>query len=126
MTDYYDGPRGGIADHCGLPHLYRSLWTDIDSACVDVFEVIPIDRETFELALEDWAIWLRWEAALRRGETSRDTHPALPEDRERHAELTALLQPRLSVTSLSAITAEAEFDWPAPSSGPSAPTGVRW
>jgi hypothetical protein len=30
VTDYYDDPRGGIADFCGKPHLYRSLFEDID------------------------------------------------------------------------------------------------
>ena len=30
MTDYYDGPRGGIAEVNGRPHLYTSTWADID------------------------------------------------------------------------------------------------
>lgn len=29
MTEYYDGPRGGVADFRGTPHVYRSLWTDV-------------------------------------------------------------------------------------------------
>jgi len=127
MSDFYDGPRGGIADYCGRPHLYRSLWADIGHARPDVFELIPIDGETLEFALEDWAIWQRWEGAFHRREASQDTHPALPEDRQRHEELTALLHPRLSVQSMTAITATAEFDWP-PSGSPAlgGPMGVRW
>jgi hypothetical protein len=129
MTDYYDGPRGGIANYCELPHVYRTLWADIDRNRPDVFELIPIDGQTLTLALEDWAIWRRWEAAFHRGETSQDTHPALPEDRLRHEELTALLHRLLPDRSSTAITAIADFDWPPPGSplwGGGAPVGVRW
>jgi hypothetical protein len=127
MTDYYDGPRGGIADYCGRAHLYRSLWTDSDGGSSDFFELIPIDEQTVELALEDWAIWRRWEAAFHRGETSLDMHPALPDDKSRHETLTALLVLRLAVRSQQPIIATAEFDWPS-SGGPAlgAPVGVRW
>ena len=57
MTDYYDGPRGGVADFMGRPHIYRSLWADIDHERADVFELAPIDDQTLALALEDWQIW---------------------------------------------------------------------
>jgi hypothetical protein len=49
MTDYYDGPRGGVADYCGRPHVYRTLWADIDHDCPDVFELAPIDDATLAL-----------------------------------------------------------------------------
>jgi hypothetical protein len=26
VTDFYDGPRGGIANFRGHPHVYESLW----------------------------------------------------------------------------------------------------
>jgi len=29
MTDYYDGPRKGIADFEGRPHLYEAEWDDV-------------------------------------------------------------------------------------------------
>jgi hypothetical protein len=31
MTDYYDGPRRGIADFDGRPHFYDSEWDDLDA-----------------------------------------------------------------------------------------------
>ena len=31
MTDWYDGPRRGVATVNGLPHIYESCWSDIDS-----------------------------------------------------------------------------------------------
>jgi hypothetical protein len=97
MTDYYDGPRRGIADVSGLPHLYTSTWADIDSDDgEEVFELRAIDAETQSLALESWAIWLRWEEAFHDGVTGLDTHPALPADRARRAVLDGILEPRLA------------------------------
>ena len=98
MTDYYDGPRGGMANYLGRPHLYRSLWADIDHERADVFELFPVDEETFTLAIEDWEIWRRWRAAFDRGEVSVDSHPALPADRQRHDEIEMILRPRLAVS----------------------------
>lgn len=28
LTDWYDGPRRGIADYRGRPHLFESEWSD--------------------------------------------------------------------------------------------------
>jgi hypothetical protein len=127
MTDYYDGPRCGIADYRGRAHLYRSLWADSTVGDLDVFELIPIDSQTLDLALEDWAIRLRWVAAFHRGETSLDMHPALPDDKPRHERLTALLKPLLAIRSHQAIMATAEFVWPSSGCpGVDAPVGVRW
>lgn len=95
MWDYYDGPRVGVATYEGTPHVYFSLGLDIDSDADDVFSLAPIDQDTLALVEEDWAIWLRWEQALKRGETTAATHPALPEDRARHDELVAALDARL-------------------------------
>jgi len=93
MTDYYDAPREGIADFHGRPHHYSpkepEWWND------GVYELRPIDDETFELALEHWTIWRRWEIAFHEGRTDLDTHPALPGDRARLEELEALLAARL-------------------------------
>ncbi len=97
MTDYYDGPRRGIADVSGRPHVYTSTWADIDTdEEEDVFELHAIDAETLSLALESWAIWLRWEEAFHDGQTNLHTHPALPEDRARRDELDAALEQRFA------------------------------
>ena len=127
MTDYYDGPRSGVADFSGKPHIYRSLWADIDHKRADVFELVPIDGQTLALALEDWQIWRRWKAAFHRGEVSLDSHPALPNDRQRHDELAALLSPLLGISDPAAITATADFEWIASDgSGLGAPAFVTW
>jgi hypothetical protein len=93
MTSYYDGPREGIADFCGRPHTYCcpvEFWDD------DLFELRALDEETLTLALEDWAIWLRWEDEFHRGQTTMKTHPVLPEDRPRHAHIASILVRRLA------------------------------
>jgi hypothetical protein len=77
----------------GRPHHYRpsepEWWSDA------VYELRPIDDETFQLAMEHWQIWRRWEVAFHSGKTDLETHPALPEDRLRFTELEALLASRL-------------------------------
>ena len=68
VTDYYDGPRGGVANFGGRPHVYRSLWQDeADEWDADRFELSPITSEVLTLALEDWAIWQRFELAYKTG-----------------------------------------------------------
>ncbi len=113
MTDYYDGPRGGIADFCGVPHVYESTYSDTGDKpddAIDVFRLSPVNPEVLELALEDWAIWLRWETAFHRGEiTQDDAHPALLVDRARHEELKRLLTGKLAVADDCCVLAQAEF-----------------
>lgn len=108
VTDFYDGPRCGIADFQGRPHIYKSLFPD-EPAEADVFVLQPIDEETFCLAMEDWAIWCRWERAFHSQRTTHDTHPALPEDRLRHDELEAILAPRLRIQNERAFKAQGSF-----------------
>jgi len=99
VTDYYDGPRSGIADFGGHPHVYRSLYLDRDTWDLDEdrFELSPISTADLELALEDWAIFCRWRDAFDAGRTALDTHPALPEDRARWEEIARLLAHRLGI-----------------------------
>jgi hypothetical protein len=109
MTDYYDGPRGGIADFAGKPHLYASVFDDAEDVWMKTFLLMPIEEEAFALALEDWRIWRRWETAFHAGKASQDTHPALPEDRTRHEELKRLLGSRLKINPTLATKALGEF-----------------
>jgi hypothetical protein len=52
MTDYYDGPRGGIADFRGTPHLYESEWRDDEGhegrVPLSMTPVLPEDRRRSE------------------------------------------------------------------------------
>jgi hypothetical protein len=109
MTDYYDGPRGGIADYHGKPHLYQSLDQETPDG-LNVFLLQPVDEDTFRLAKEDWAIWCRWEHAYHNRRATEDTHPALPEERNRHEELKALLEPRLTVDEKRTFKMKGRFE----------------
>ena len=109
VTDWYDGPRRGIAEFHGRPHLFESEWADGQKMESDSFLLSEIDPATLVLALEDGAIWRRWEAAFAQGNTAAETHPALPGGRLRHDELTQLLEGRLVVDPTRAVQMKAEF-----------------
>ena len=84
MTDWYDGPRRGVAMVNGKPHVYESCWSNIDSASQDVFLLSEVSGEALALAIEDWEIWLRWSAAFKRGDVTEETHPCHAAERPRH------------------------------------------
>jgi hypothetical protein len=107
MTDFYDGPRRGVADFRGRAHLYVSRFADIDSDEKDVFDLYALDDRTFALAIEDWAIWLRWVAAFEARLVGIETHPALPQERARHDAIQAELTPRLAALREGAPAASA-------------------
>lgn len=109
MTDYWDGPRGGITDFEGVPHIYESEWSDTADDYAPTFRLSPTTDEVLKLALEDWAIWERWWTAFHAGTTTRETHPALPEDRARHEELKVKLQDRLQIDPQNFVRAHGEF-----------------
>lgn len=127
MTDFYDGPRGGIADFEGRPHLYESEWDDFADEYAPTFRLSPVAPDLLALALEDWAIWERWWTAFHRGEARRDTHPALPEDRARHNELAQILRQRLKIDPQNCVRARATFRTAAGWDGNGlAPVEVEW
>ena len=108
-TDWWDGPRGGIADLLGSPYLFKSEWDDANDDYANTFLLCPVDAETFALALEQWAIWRRWETAYYRGQTTIAEHPALLEERPRYDELTRLLTERLVIDKEKAVRKAATF-----------------
>jgi hypothetical protein len=113
VNDYYDGPRLGVAELDGVPHFYEAEFDHSADEYGDTFFLSPVPADLLALVLEDWAIWLRWERAFRAGEVDQDTHPALPADRERHAELKRLVGNRLRVDPDGRIKRKARFNHPA-------------
>lgn len=111
VHDFYDIPRAGFADFGGVPHAYRSVWRDDldDWDPADRFELSPVSREVLEMALEDWAIWLRWEAAYSAGRVPLESHPALPPDRARDEELAPLLTRAMEIDPARRRVATGEF-----------------
>ena len=110
VNEYYDGPKLGVADYRGKPHIYeRQFDTDKDDYS-ERFLLSPIDPELLALLLEDWKIWLRWDAAYRQGNATVKTHPALPEERQRHDELSKLIGDRLKVDTQHSFSKWARFN----------------
>lgn len=110
VTDYYDGPRKGLANYQGKPHFYDCVFDENQNEYSDQYRLTPVDEETFRLAMEDWEIWRRWETAFHAGKTDSSSHPALPEDRSRHEELRRILDPILLTDPRRAVTRIARFD----------------
>jgi hypothetical protein len=96
VTDYHDGPLRGVADFGARPHVFQGRLDPDRDEYPRVFELWPIDEDTLRMVREDWEIWRRWEEAFHRGEASRESHPALPQDRARHDALAGPLEERLA------------------------------
>ena len=106
VTDYYDGPRKGIADFEGSPHFYEA---ESDYLPDESFRLSPVKPQLFALALESWRIWRRWETALHEGRATRETHPALPEDRVRYDELAEVLDRELRIDDKNFVRTYGDF-----------------
>jgi len=108
-TDYYDGPRKGVANFCGSPHFYDCVFSDKRQDYTNHYRLTRVSADTFQLALEDWAIWLRWEKAFKAGQTTLETHPALPQEAARHIEIDRILAVQLRTDMESSTTRSAKF-----------------
>ena len=86
VTEYYDGPRRGIADFNGTLHLFASEFEN-ETQEFGLYRLSPVTEEVLPLAFEDWVTWRRWDTAFHQGFITIETHPALPEDTSRHLEL---------------------------------------
>ena len=84
---FYDRSIEGIADFGGKPHHFRCEFDREADEYADVFLLTPIQASALVLVIERREISLRWKAAFEAGRVSLDTHPTLPEDRTRYAEL---------------------------------------
>jgi hypothetical protein len=85
VSDYWDGPILGVADVGGVPHLYEKVFSEEEDDYINRYRVMPIDQELYSLLMESWAIFVRWRIAFDQGKTPLETHPALPEDRDRRS-----------------------------------------
>jgi hypothetical protein len=95
INEYYDGPIFGIAELDGKPHVYDREWNAEADEYGPRFRLSAIEPDLLALVSEDWEIWLRWDAAFKRGEIDLSSHPALPSERARHEEIKALIGNRL-------------------------------
>lgn len=118
VMDYYDGPRQGIANFNGSPYFYDCIFSHEKQDYSDLYQLTPISNEVFELSMEDWAIWERWQRAFHKGTAPENTHPALPEDRVRHEAIKVTLDKELTTNMEICVVRKALFS--------SAQDQVKW
>ena len=131
VDDYYDGPRRGIADYGGSPHLYRSLYLDNEAWDPDEnrFELSPVTETVRDLAVEAFELWQRWQVALLAGTAPAmdgDAARVLPEDRARYHELQSMLEPQLRIDPARRIIRRGIIEGRSPKGRPMSALTVRW
>jgi hypothetical protein len=109
IDDYWDQPRRGVADFIRRPHHYECVFDNEKDEWSDVYFLLPLDDAAFQLHMENWKAWLRWEAAYLAGRVPLQSHPRLPEDRLRYAEIQAALEAKLKTHAAAGFTATADF-----------------
>jgi hypothetical protein len=114
VHDYYDGPRLGVTELNGVPHIYEAEFDYGADEYAATYFLSPIAEELLALVLEDWQIWLRWEKENKAGRAAPETHPALPSDRAKHEQLLALIGDRLKTDPQSRKRYKATFSWSGP------------
>jgi hypothetical protein len=108
VEGFADGVLNGTADCGGIPHHFvlRSAEPDAD----EIYELTPLSPEVFRAVTEAWEIWRRF---LRARELApaliTPVIPALPEDRERQAELRGFISNFVASAKRRAFLAMGDF-----------------
>ena len=90
-SEWYDGPRSGVANINGLPHRFVSQWDEQDDECLGSFLVWPVRAEELSLEQEQWRIFVEWNIKYEAGAASTESHPATPGTSKRWGEIEELL-----------------------------------
>jgi hypothetical protein len=130
ISNYYDGPKEGIANYEGRPHRYLFEWDELADDYAKTFTLAPVDEETMKLALEQWNIWRKWEIAFRRGAVDQKSHPGFGGIDARYDQLKSMLQSRYKQLNRLPQSFYAnfqnDFDAGDPDVGWSTSTKVEW
>jgi hypothetical protein len=126
INDYHDGPRLGVAELNGVPHIYEAEFDHSADEYGENYFLSPIEQSLLELVLEDWGIWCRWHQAYTKNEVAHDSHPALPGDRARHEELKQLIGNGLRSDPENRARYKGSFTTPPECRGTWNGTLVRW
>ena len=108
-NEWYDGPRAGIADISGIPHRFKSLFDEGDDEYLGTFMVWPIDRWVFDLEIEQWQIFVEWNALYDSGQADTGSHPGRGQINARWDEIGTLLKKSRSDVPTSAKRARAQM-----------------
>jgi hypothetical protein len=109
VDDYYDGPLAGFADFGGKPHHYRRQFDHAADEYSDIFRLTPIADDVLPFVKEQWDLWLKWQTAFHAKETTIETHPALPQDRQRYEELKQAVGREVAANESRAVRARGKF-----------------
>ncbi|MFB7127243.1 hypothetical protein [Kitasatospora sp. NPDC056273] len=92
--DWYDGPRGGVADVDGAAHYFRAVHDyPRPDAPDDEYLVWPVSGPVLALEREQWAIFASWSTRREAGCASAAGHPGNGGIDTRYDELEAQLAP---------------------------------
>lgn len=109
VNDYWDGPRFGVADYDGQPHIYESAFDDFSDDCPDTYRLSPIEPELFDLIRRDWAIWEKWLAEFKAGRVAKSSHPCLPGDKPEQEKIKEQIGDRFQIDPAGCLRKKAEF-----------------
>ncbi|KAF1705846.1 hypothetical protein CSC73_18235 [Pseudoxanthomonas sacheonensis] len=108
-NEWYDGPRAGLADINGIPHRFKSLFDEGEDQYLGTFVVWPVDKEVLDLEVEQWRIFVAWNALYESGSADTDSHPGHGGRNARWNEIEALLKQSRSDVPAQAKRAVAEL-----------------
>ena len=110
VWDFYDGVRSGIAGYRGSPHYFDCEFDHGVDDYSPSFRLWPIDKEIFDLALEQWQIYRAWERIYISGGVSAESHPGNRGQDRRYDEIQARLHEMLKPLGPPAHRAIAWFE----------------
>lgn len=108
-NDWYDGPRAGVADLCGKPHRFVSLFDELEDEYTGTFLVWPIDDSELVLEQEQWEIFVSWNEQYEAGQVGTETHPGHSGTNKRWDEINTLLATRRESPPIDARHARAQM-----------------
>ena len=79
---FWDFPISGIAEYQGKPCFF-DLEEDSDEESDSIYNLIPIEKEIFDLLIEKFELWKLFQDSFQKGEVTEDSGPVLDKDKDR-------------------------------------------
>ena len=92
VNDYWDGPIEGVADFRGKPHKFKLLFDENEDDYSTDYELQKISTKEFDLILQSWSLWIKWNDKKNKTKEEFDSHPILPSDKEECEKIDAQLK----------------------------------
>ncbi|WP_379158974.1 hypothetical protein [Paenibacillus sp. sgz5001063] len=89
MNDWWDGPKTGVADYKGAPHIFNKNFNESLDDYDEYYLLTPITQEQCQLIIEGYEIWKRYRDASSE-QQSPSIYGALPGEHERYVEINSL------------------------------------